>query len=117
MATVFLLVNATLGAGLLNFPQAFDKTGGIVTAVAVQLVFLVFITAAIVVLANCSDTTNSSSMQDTLAGLCGNRSLKFCAICVAVYSFGCCVTFLIVVGDQFDRILATFFGTDFCHYW
>lgn len=117
MATIFLIVNATLGAGLLNFPQAFDKTGGILTAVLVQLVLLTFITAAIIILACCSDTTDSSSMQDTLAGLCGPKSLTFCAVCVAVYSFGCCVTFLIIIGDQFDRILATFYGSDFCHHW
>ncbi|XP_012261076.2 putative sodium-coupled neutral amino acid transporter 7 [Athalia rosae] len=117
LATIFLMVNATLGAGLLNFPQAFDKTGGIVIAVVVQLIFLVFITAAIVVLAQASDSTNSSSMQDTLAGLCGPKSLILCAICVAIYSFGCCVTFLIIIGDQFDRVLANLYGSDFCHYW
>ncbi|XP_046426604.1 putative sodium-coupled neutral amino acid transporter 7 [Neodiprion virginianus] len=117
LATIFLIVNATLGAGLLNFPQAFDKSGGVITSILVQLVFLIFITTAIIVLAHCSDSTNSSSLQDTLAGLCGPKSLTFCAICVVVYSFGCCITFLIVIGDQFDRVLATVYGTDFCHYW
>lgn len=117
MATIFLIVNATLGAGLLNFPQAFDNSGGSITAILMQLVFLIFITSAIIVLAQCSDSTNSSSMQDTLAGLCGEKSLKLCAITVVIYSFGCCITFLIVIGDQFDRILATFYGNDFCHHW
>jgi hypothetical protein len=35
---VFLIINAALGAGLLNFPQAFEQAGGIVTAVIVQAV-------------------------------------------------------------------------------
>jgi sodium-coupled neutral amino acid transporter 7/8 len=35
---VFLIINAALGAGLLNFPQAFGQAGGIVTAVIVQAV-------------------------------------------------------------------------------
>ena len=38
LAAVFLIINAALGAGLLNFPQAFDQAGGIVTAVIVQAV-------------------------------------------------------------------------------
>jgi hypothetical protein len=38
LSAVFLIINAALGAGLLNFPQAFDQAGGIVTAIIVQVV-------------------------------------------------------------------------------
>lgn len=37
-AVVFLTVNATLGAGLLNIPYAFSQSGGIVPASAAQVV-------------------------------------------------------------------------------
>lgn len=117
LGTIFLIVNVTLGAGLLNFPQAFDKAGGVATAIIIQLGFLIFITATLVILANCSDVTSTSSMQNTFAELCGPKMLLVCGTCVAVYSFGCCVTFLIIIGDQFDRVFATFYGTDFCHRW
>ncbi|XP_072757109.1 sodium-coupled neutral amino acid transporter 7 [Anoplolepis gracilipes] len=117
LGTIFLIVNTTLGAGLLNFPQAFDKAGGVGTSVVTQFGFLVFITAALVILASCSDSTGSNTMQDAFAALCGYRSLIFCGICVAIYSFGCCLTFLIIVGDQFDRVFATFYGLDYCHTW
>ncbi|KAK2581029.1 hypothetical protein KPH14_006076 [Odynerus spinipes] len=117
LGTIFLIVNTTLGAGLLNFPQAFDKAGGIAASILIQLVFLVFITAALIVLANCSDITNTSTLQNTFSGLCGPRSLILCSICVAVYSFGCCLTFLIIIGDQFDRVFATYYGMDYCHTW
>lgn len=115
--TIFLIVNATLGAGLLNFPLAFDRSGGIIAAVFIQLILLLFITAALIILAACSDLTKTSSMQDTLAGLCGPRALILCGICVTIYSFGCCLTFIIIIGDQFDRVLATFYGMDYCHHW
>ncbi len=36
---VFLIVNAALGAGLLNFAKAFDNAGGILISSLVQLVF------------------------------------------------------------------------------
>lgn len=117
LGTIFLIVNATLGAGLLNFPQAFDKAGGVVTAVFTQLLFLVFITAALVILANCSDITSTSTIQNMFAELYGHKVLSLCAICVTVYSFGCCLTFLIIVGDQFDRVLVNYYGIDYCHTW
>ncbi|KAI4488690.1 hypothetical protein M0802_011398 [Mischocyttarus mexicanus] len=117
LGLIFLIVNATLGAGLLNFPQAFDKAGGIATSIIIQLGFLIFITAALIVLANCSDFTDSNTIQDTLATLCGPKSLYICALCVAIYSFGCCLTFLIIIGDQLDRVLATYYGMDYCHTW
>ncbi|KAL7294653.1 putative sodium-coupled neutral amino acid transporter 7 [Trichogramma pretiosum] len=117
LGTIFLMVNATLGAGLLNFPEAFDKSGGIATALIAQLFFLVFITLTLVILASSSDVTNTTTLQSTFAGLCGQNSLVFCGLCVAIYSFGCCVTFLVVIGDQFDRVFATYFGLDYCHTW
>lgn len=117
LGTIFLIVNTTLGAGLLNVPQAFDKAGGVGTSVITQFVFLIFITSALVILASCSDSTGSNTMQDAFAALCGYKYLIFCGICVAIYSFGCCLTFLIIVGDQFDRVFATYYGLDYCHTW
>ena len=38
VATIFLIVNAALGAGLLNFPKAFDQAGGVLVAVLVQVI-------------------------------------------------------------------------------
>lgn len=35
---IFIMLKSALGAGLLNFPWAFDKAGGIHTAVTVELV-------------------------------------------------------------------------------
>ena len=36
---------------------------------------------------------------------------------MALYSFGTCITFLIIIGDQFDRALASLYGPNFCTYW
>ncbi|KAJ4433722.1 hypothetical protein ANN_16033 [Periplaneta americana] len=40
LSAIFLIINAALGAGLLNFPQAFDQAGGIVTAIIVQAFYV-----------------------------------------------------------------------------
>ena len=37
LGSVFLIINAALGAGLLNFPKAFDTAGGVLVAVVVQV--------------------------------------------------------------------------------
>lgn len=40
LGAVFILLKSTLGAGLLNFPWAFHKAGGLVPAFLVELVSL-----------------------------------------------------------------------------
>lgn len=37
-SSVFLVVNAALGAGLLNFPDAYQQAGGVLIAVLIQAV-------------------------------------------------------------------------------
>ncbi len=58
LLTIFLIVNAALGAGLLNFPRAFADAGGVAAGTAVQAVLLVFIMGALIVLAYCADKVN-----------------------------------------------------------
>ena len=38
VSAAFLMANAALGAGLLNFPQAYHLAGGVATAVSIQSV-------------------------------------------------------------------------------
>lgn len=38
MGAVFIVVNAALGAGLLNFPAAFNMAGGVTAGVMLQMV-------------------------------------------------------------------------------
>jgi len=117
LGAVFLIVNAALGAGLLNLPKAFNMAGGVVPSVAVQAVLLVFILSALLILAKASDIKKSSTLQEvmyTVAGVWGRRATSAIII---VYCFGTCITFLIIIGDQFDRALASIVGPDYCHKW
>ena len=116
LGTIFLIVNATLGAGLLNFPETYDKTG-VAVAIIAQMISLVFIILTLIILAYASDFTKTTTMQATFAALCGQKCLFVCAVCIAIYSFGGCITYLIIIGDQFDRVFATYFGLDYCHTW
>ena len=100
LGAVFLIVNAALGAGLLNFPSAFDTAGGVASAVIVQSVLLVFIMAALIILASTSDIKQSLTLQDVMFTVAGRAGRLTTSIIVAVYTFGTCITFLIIIGDQ-----------------
>jgi len=117
IGTVFLIVNAALGAGLLNLPKAFDEAGGVLTAVGVQASLLVFIVLALMILAQTANINKSTTLQEvmfTCSGVWGRRATS---TVVTVYCFGTCITFLIIIGDQFDRAFASLVGTDFCNSW
>ncbi|XP_033626902.1 putative sodium-coupled neutral amino acid transporter 7 isoform X1 [Asterias rubens] len=103
---VFIVVNACIGAGLLNFPAAYQAAGGIAVGTSMQLGFLLFIIASLLVLAVCADVRNSNSYQDIIQSMCGTTGNIACTICIIIYCFGTCVTFFIIIGDQLDSILA-----------
>ena len=63
LGSIFLIINAALGAGLLNFPKAFDTAGGVLVAVVVQVVLLVFIMSALIILAKTSDHPDQTSQE------------------------------------------------------
>uniref|UniRef100_A0A3Q2NY91 Sodium-coupled neutral amino acid transporter 7 n=1 Tax=Fundulus heteroclitus TaxID=8078 RepID=A0A3Q2NY91_FUNHE len=54
LAAVFIVVNAALGAGLLNFPAAFNMAGGVMAGVILQMFMLIFIISGLVILGYCS---------------------------------------------------------------
>lgn len=56
-------MNAALGAGLLNFPKAFDQAGGIEVAIAVQALLILFVVTSLVILAKCSDANGATTVQ------------------------------------------------------
>lgn len=115
--TVILIVNAALGAGLLNFPKAFEQAGGIAVAVTVQLILLAFIISSLNILAYSADRNSSgpaSTIEDVMGQSVGRFGRILTSLCVVVYCFGVTVTFLIMIGDQFDRLFSSLIGPDYC---
>ena len=47
----------------------------------------------------------------------GRSARIFTSLCVVVYCFGTTVTFLIMIGDQFDRIFESLVGENWCNTW
>ncbi|KAG1703666.1 putative sodium-coupled neutral amino acid transporter 7 [Nymphon striatum] len=113
----FLLINTALGAGILNYPQAYDRAGGIISGTIIQLFLLILLTSTMIILAYCSDINGDLTYHDVLLSVVGRRAQQIAAVSILLTCFGICVTFLIVIGDQFDRLFLSIFGDTFCKSW
>lgn len=114
---IFLIVNAALGAGLLNFAHAFDEAGGILVSSIVQCILAVFIIGALIILCYCTDKTKASNFQDVVYVICGKGWQNINSVCIILYMFGCCITFFIIIGDQLDQIFSCIHGPNFSDFW
>ncbi|KPP64845.1 putative sodium-coupled neutral amino acid transporter 7 [Scleropages formosus] len=106
LGAVFIVVNAALGAGLLNFPAAFSTAGGVTSGVALQMGMLVFIISGLVILGYCSQVSNETTYQEVVRAVCGRITGVICEVAIAIYTFGTCIAFLIIIGDQQDKLIA-----------
>uniref|UniRef100_H3AQM3 Sodium-coupled neutral amino acid transporter 7 n=1 Tax=Latimeria chalumnae TaxID=7897 RepID=H3AQM3_LATCH len=105
-SSVFIVVNAALGTRMLNFPAAFNTAGGVAAGIAVQMCLLVFIISCLVVLAYCSQVSNEGTYQEVMWDICRRVIGVLCEITITVYTFGTCIVFLIIIGDQLDKLIA-----------
>lgn len=78
---------------------------------------LLFIYPSLCTLAYCSDFSKARTYQDIVSFMFGSKAERICAICITIYCFGTCTTFLIIMGDQFDQIFTSIFGHAFCYTW
>ncbi|XP_076337055.1 sodium-coupled neutral amino acid transporter 7-like [Tachypleus tridentatus] len=115
--SALVVVNVALGAGLLNFPQAYGRAGGIVIAISVQAVLVAFVITALLTMAYCSDVMGSCTYQEVVRSIYGEQIRRVCAVCITLFMFGSSITYLIIIGDQFDTVLYSLYGKEFCHSW
>ena len=88
LGSIFLIVNAALGAGILNFPKAFDMAGGVLTGLVVQALLVVFIMLGLMIRAKTSDLQQSPTLQDVMDTTAGPWGRRATAAIVTVYCFG-----------------------------
>ncbi|XP_054475732.1 putative sodium-coupled neutral amino acid transporter 8 [Anoplopoma fimbria] len=108
---VFIMLKSALGAGLLNFPWAFQKAGGVSTAVCVELVSLVFLISGLVILGYASSVSRQKTYQDVVREVCGGAVGQLCEVCFCFNLFMICVAFLVVVQDQLDKLCISLYDT------
>ncbi|XP_024411607.2 solute carrier family 38 member 8 [Desmodus rotundus] len=104
LGAVFILLKSALGAGLLNFPWAFHKAGGVTPAFLVELVSLAFLISGLVILGYAASVSGRVTYQGVVGGLCGPAVGKLCEACFIVNLLMISVAFLRVIGDQLDKL-------------
>ncbi|CAL8243232.1 unnamed protein product [Lota lota] len=108
---VFIMLKSALGAGLLNFPWAFQKAGGVNTAISVEMVSLVFLISGLVVLGYAASVSRKDSYQDVVREVCGAATGQLCEVCFCFNLFMISVAFLVVVQDQLEKLCVSLYET------
>ncbi|XP_077166540.1 solute carrier family 38 member 8 isoform X2 [Paroedura picta] len=109
---VFILLKSALGAGLLNFPWAFNKAGGITPAVLVELVSLIFLISGLVILGYAASVSLQTTYQGVVREICGPAIGKLCEACFILNLFMISVAFLRVMGDQLEKLCDSFYPNE-----
>ncbi|KAM9302003.1 solute carrier family 38 member 8 [Gastrophryne carolinensis] len=104
IGAIVIMMKSALGAGLLNFPWAFNKAGGTQTSVLVELGSLVFLISGLVILGFASSRSRHSSYQGVVREICGPAIGKLCGVCYIFNLFMISVAFLCVVEDQLEKL-------------
>ncbi|NXB28540.1 AVT2 protein, partial [Eulacestoma nigropectus] len=101
---VFILLKSALGAGLLSFPWAFGRAGGVVPALLVELGSLVFLVSGLAVLGYAAALSAQPTYQGVVRAVCGAAVGKLCEVCFLLNLFMISVALLRVVGDQLEKL-------------
>ncbi|KAI7802363.1 putative sodium-coupled neutral amino acid transporter 8 [Triplophysa rosa] len=104
LGAIFIMLKSALGAGLLLFPWAFEKAGGIHFAVTVELISLVFLVSGLVILGYSSSISGQNTYQAVVTCMCGPSLGKLCEICYVFNLFIISVAFLVIVADQLETL-------------
>nr|XP_046251035.1 putative sodium-coupled neutral amino acid transporter 8a isoform X3 [Scatophagus argus] len=109
MGAIFIMLKSALGAGLLNFPWAFERAGGIRSAVTVELVSLVFLISGLIILGYSSSISGQCTYQAVVKEVCGPAIGQLCEICFVFNLFMISVAFLVIVDDQLEKLCGSLY--------
>jgi len=115
--TSLIMANIVMGTGLLNFPSAYKDAGGIAWALCVEVVALVLVQSGMLLINYCSSVSGMKSYQDVVTHFCGPFGSFWANLLIVIHDWGTCVTFLVIIGDQFDQVMVHAYGSTFCHRW
>lgn len=101
---IFIVCNAALGAGLLNFPHAYAMAGGWPICLGMQIAVMLLATVGLHYLAAGSREHSVTTYQEVVKHMAGPKFGLLSMIFIIVYTYGCCITFEIVLGDQLGAI-------------
>ena len=117
ISVAFGLANASIGVGILNYPFLYSRIGGWEWATFTQIILLACLFISMSIIIYCSDIHESCSYHEVMSSMCGPKAKILVAADIAVATYGICIAYLVIIGDQYDRMFASLVGKDFCKYW
>lgn len=116
-ATLFILINVTVGLSLLALPYEMQQTG-IIASVIIGLVFVFLITATCIMCTELTVKSDVKSYHEIIKVHCHPIVYQITQASILMIVFGTTVAYIAVIGDQSDRLFRTVSGSkQFCNTW
>lgn len=102
-ATTFLMLNNTIGAGLLALPYTFKRSSLIIGAVAMLTTGLLNYSAMVLISRSC-EISGATSYTDLATLALGKRASTLIAAILSIYTLGSCASYVVLLGDALPEI-------------
>lgn len=116
LAALLITVNVTVGAGLLAMPYAMQSSG-LITSIVIQLVFLLLVIITCIMCTELTVKTGTNSYHRVVQAHCHPLVFQFTQLAILLIVFGTTVAYIVIIGDQSDRVFASVYGSTFCYKW
>jgi len=107
VGSVFTLVNAAVGAGVVSFPYAFSKTG-VVLGAALTLTFAVLTVSTVNVLTKATIRTNSTTYSQLAENTLGKPFSLVVSLFLLLNQLGACIAYMMIVGGTVETIASVY---------
>uniref|UniRef100_A0A0L8FVJ1 Amino acid transporter transmembrane domain-containing protein n=1 Tax=Octopus bimaculoides TaxID=37653 RepID=A0A0L8FVJ1_OCTBM len=99
----FLLLNATVGIGIINLPEAYQNVDNLAIAISIHCILGGLSLISMLIVAYTTDKTQRSSLQDIVFDFYGEkyRTLSSVVIFVSLYFY--CTSLIVLIGDQIEE--------------
>lgn len=114
VGAIFNVNSSILGGGILSFPYAF-AAAGIAGGIFATFSIVVFAYISIVIILYTYDQYcrgKADSYQSVVKVLYGRNAEMVVIISIAIYGFGSCIAYLVIISDQFVAVVTAFVSDD-----
>ncbi|XP_036355389.1 putative sodium-coupled neutral amino acid transporter 7 [Octopus sinensis] len=115
----FLLVNATVGIGIINLPEAYQQVDNLALAISIHCIICGCSFISMFIVAYASDKTQRSSYQDIMFDFYGEKGRALTSVFIFVSIYLYCTSLMVLIGDQIEEFTIFLDHNFYCnhHVW
>ncbi|XP_063714763.1 sodium-coupled neutral amino acid transporter 7-like [Symsagittifera roscoffensis] len=115
---IFIITNAALGVGTLNFPEAFASSGGLMASIPILIFSGIMCGLSLGVCALANWESGEREFYQAVRFYAGGAQEALFHLTLILAYVGTCTMYMVTVGDQSDEIVVRIFGKDtYCDSW